>query len=182
MLGLDSRWSAATRLLAATAAAILILASCGHYESGEPHLGGDSTLFGFTPTPTAAPPPTPTVTPKPEPRRPDPTPGPRSTPGPTPTPGRGQPGLAVFINAGCTACHMIDSVVEADPEIAPNLSAVASTAGSRVNGLTAEQYLRQSVLEPSEFLVDDYDNLMPAGLVPDQAAFDNLIAYLLTLN
>ena len=70
---------------------------------------------------------------------------------------------------------------EAVGEIGPNLSAVASTAGSRVNGLTAEQYLRQSVMEPSEFLVEDYDNLMPAGLVPDQAAFDNLIAYLLTL-
>ena len=172
-------------MLAATAAAVLVVTACGEYEGGEPTavftLGGGSTVFGFTPTPSAAPPPTPTVTPKPE-------PGPIGEPTPV-ADGGGEggegdagPGLTVFINAGCTACHTIDSVPEAVGDIGPNLSAVASTAGSRVNGLTAEQYLRQSVMEPSEFLVEDYDNLMPAGLVPDQAAFDNLIAYLLTLN
>ena len=172
-------------ILAATAAAVFIVTACGEYEGGEPTaiftLGGGSTVFGFTPTPAAAPPPTPTVTPKPEPGPIGPV---NTTPLPPGTPGDGDagPGLTVFVNAGCTACHTIDSVPEAVGEIGPNLSAVASTAGSRVNGLTAEQYLRQSVMEPSEFLVEDYDNLMPAGLVPDQADFDNLIAYLLTLN
>ena len=171
-------------LLAATAAAVFILTACGEYESGEPTavftIGGGSTVFGFTPTPTAAPPPTPTVTPKP-------TPGPvgpvDAGPAVPSEGGEGDagPGLTVFLNAGCTACHMIDGVPEAIGEIGPNLSAVASSAGSRVDGLTAEQYLRQSVSDPSEHLVDGYDNLMPAGLVPDQADFDNLIAYLLTL-
>ena len=170
-------------LLAATAAVALILTACGEYESGDPTavftIGGDSLVFGFTPTPTAAPPPTPTVTPKPT---PGPV-GPPGTPPPPGTPGTGDagPGLTVFLNAGCTACHMIDGVPDAIGDIGPNLSAVASSAGARVDGLTAEQYLRQSVSEPSEHLVDDYDNLMPAGLVPDQADFDNLIAYLLTL-
>ena len=171
-------------LLAATAAVALILTACGEYESGDPTavftIGGGSTVFGFTPTPTAAPPPTPTVTPKP-------TLGPvgpvDAGPAVPSEGGEGDagPGLTVFLNAGCTACHMIDGVPEAIGEIGPNLSAVASLAGSRVDGLTAEQYLRQSVSDPSEHLVDDYDNLMPAGLVPDQADFDNLIAYLLTL-
>ena len=171
-------------MLAAAAAAVLILAACGEYEGGEPTaiftIGGDSIVFGFTPTPTAAPPPTPTVTPKPEPGLLGPTP-PSEVANGEGGEGAAGPGLTVFINAGCTACHMIDGVPEAVGEIGPNLSAVASSAGSRVDGLTAEQYLRQSVSEPSEFLVDDYDNLMPAGLVPDQADFDNLIAYLLTL-
>ena len=171
-------------MLAATAAAALILTACGEYEGGEPTavftLGGGSTVFGFTPTPSPPPPPTPTVTPKP-------TPGPIGEPPPVPNGDNGGgegdagPGLTVFLNAGCTACHMIDGVPEAVGEIGPNLSAVASSAGSRVDGLTAEQYLRQSIMEPSEHLVDDYDNLMPAGLVPDQGDFDNLIAYLLTL-
>jgi len=171
-------------MLAAAAAAVLILAACGEYEGGEPTavftIGGDSIVFGFTPTPTAAPPPTPTVTPKPEPGLLGPTPASEVTNGEGGE-GAAGPGLTVFINAGCTACHMIDGVPEAVGEIGPNLSAVASSAGSRVDGLTAEQYLRQSVSDPSDFLVDDYDNLMPAGLVPDQADFDNLIAYLLTL-
>ena len=171
-------------MLAAAAAAVLILAACGEYEGGEPTavftIGGDSIVFGFTPTPTADPPPTPTVTPKPEPGLLGPTPASEVTNGEGGE-GAAGPGLTVFINAGCTACHMIDGVPEAVGEIGPNLSAVASSAGSRVDGLTAEQYLRQSVSDPSDFLVDDYDNLMPAGLVPDQADFDNLIAYLLTL-
>ena len=127
-------------MLAAAAAAVLILAACGEYEGGEPTavftIGGDSIVFGFTPTPTADPPPTPTVTPKPEPGLLGPTPASEVTNGEGGE-GAAGPGLTVFINAGCTACHMIDGVPEAVGEIGPNLSAVASSAGSRVDGLTA---------------------------------------------
>ncbi len=141
------------------AAAVLILTACGEYEVSSP------------PATSTIPPAPPTFSPA------TPTPW---TSRPTRTPDV-ERGLTVFLSAACTACHTIDSVPEAVGEIGPNLSTVASTAGSRVDGLTAEEYLWQSITDPSAFLVDGYGNLQPTGLVPDETDLDNLIAYLLTL-
>ena len=57
-------------------------------------------------------------------------------------------------------------------------------AGSRVPGLRAEDYLRQSIVEPSAFVVDGFeDGKMPADweemLTPEEV--EALVAYLLTL-
>ncbi len=84
-------------------------------------------------------------------------------------------------NAGCRICHSLEPDVII---VGPSLAGVATRAGTRVPSLTAEQYLRQSILEPNAYIVPDF----PEGqmlqnfrqiLTPDQ--IDNLVAFLLTL-
>jgi cytochrome c2 len=82
---------------------------------------------------------------------------------------------------GCVTCHSLD------PDgvlVGPSLAAVASRAGSRVAGKSAEEYLRESILNPDAFTVDGFpEGVMPGGLageLSDQQTAD-LVAYLLTL-
>jgi sulfur-oxidizing protein SoxX len=83
---------------------------------------------------------------------------------------------------GCVTCHSLtpDQVL-----VGPSLAGVASRAGSRVSGESAEEYLRQSIVNPNAFVVDGFsEGLMPAGFgdeLSDQQLSD-LVAYLLTLN
>lgn len=91
-------------------------------------------------------------------------------------------------NASCKACH---SLVPGEILTGPSLAGVASRAGTRVAGETAEQYIRQSIQQPNAFIVPDDarfkqangKSAMPEGLgnlMSDQDLAD-LIAYLLTL-
>jgi mono/diheme cytochrome c family protein len=91
-------------------------------------------------------------------------------------------------NASCKACH---SLVPGEVLTGPSLAGVASRAGTRVAGESAEQYIRASIQQPNAFLVPDNPayvgangkSLMPEGLgnlMSDQDLAD-LIAYLLTL-
>jgi ferredoxin/mono/diheme cytochrome c family protein len=82
---------------------------------------------------------------------------------------------------GCSVCHSVD---RGDDGVGPSLHGVASVAGSRVEGLTAEQYLRQSILLPDQYVVDGWPSgqMLPIyreRLTPEQ--LDAVIAYLLTL-
>lgn len=82
---------------------------------------------------------------------------------------------------GCTTCHLIepDKV-----KIGPSLSGVAARAQTRVADLTAEEYLRQSILEPNAYGVLGFPyNVMYqdfAEQLTDQDLAD-IVAYLLTL-
>lgn len=83
--------------------------------------------------------------------------------------------------AGCRVCH---SLREGDDGVGPSLAGVAARAETRVPGLGAEEYLRQSLVSPDSFVVDGYRaGQMRAdvaeGLTADEV--DDLIAYLLTL-
>ena len=103
---------------------------------------------------------------------------------PTPTPiGDAVAGEALFNKPGlgCAGCHSleVDKVV-----VGPSMAGVGNRAASRVPGISAEDYLRQSILEPDAFVPDGFAaGLMPGGLgeelTDDQT--DDLIAYLLTL-
>jgi hypothetical protein len=56
-------------------------------------------------------------------------------------------------------------------------------AATRIAGTSAEDYIRQSILDPSAFVVPGFqDNIMPTtfGQQLSQTDIDNLIAYLLT--
>jgi cytochrome c551/c552 len=92
-------------------------------------------------------------------------------------------GEAVFSSsrAGCTVCH---SVEPGEVRVGPSLAGLAARAGERVAGISAEEYLRQSILDPDAFVVadfrpgqmlDDYDEVLTAG------ELEALVAYLLTL-
>ena len=89
-------------------------------------------------------------------------------------------GQQVF-SAECARCHAIadETVI-----VGPPLGGIATRAGSRVDGATAEQYLFKSILAPDSYLVDGYENLMPADLAKKLTGeeMDAVVAYLLTLS
>jgi mono/diheme cytochrome c family protein len=55
----------------------------------------------------------------------------------------------------CASCH------GADAGVGPSLSAMKDEAGNRVAGLSAEDYLHQSIVDPGAFIVEGYDDIMP---------------------
>ncbi len=83
--------------------------------------------------------------------------------------------------AGCTICHSLDPN---QLKAGPSLAGVATRAASRVPGLSAEAYLRQSILEPNAYVVEGYPSgQMPANfktLLSDSQVQD-IVAFLLTL-
>jgi mono/diheme cytochrome c family protein len=86
-------------------------------------------------------------------------------------------GRTVFLTKGCTGCHSR----EGDSDIGfigPDLTGLADRAGDRVDGLSAEEYVRQSVLDPQAYIVDGYGSQMPV-LPLDALELDALVVYLL---
>jgi mono/diheme cytochrome c family protein len=64
---------------------------------------------------------------------------------------------------GCITCHSLEPGVNL---VGPSIAGVGSVAGSRVEGLDAEQYLRQSIVEPNAHVVEGYeDDVMPEDYV-----------------
>jgi len=82
---------------------------------------------------------------------------------------------------GCITCH---SLTPGETIVGPSMAGIASRAGSRVPGQSAEEYIRESILLPDAHLVEDF----PAGTMPQvwgeelsNEQVDQLVAYLLTL-
>jgi cytochrome c551/c552 len=105
--------------------------------------------------------------------------GPTSTPPAVGDPVRGK---AVFEGAGaCAACHQTTSDLTV---VGPSLQNIADVAGERVEGMSAELYLRESILDPNKFLPPDTQaGLMPTTyeLTLSDQDVDDLVAYMLTL-
>ena len=83
-------------------------------------------------------------------------------------------------NPGCITCHSMDPDTTL---VGPSISGVGARAGARVAGLSAEEYLRQSILDPSAFVVGGFDDgKMPTDLgdVLTPAEVDAVVAHLLT--
>jgi cytochrome c oxidase subunit 2 len=79
----------------------------------------------------------------------------------------------------CAACH----VSGAEVGIAPPFVGVATRAETRRPPLSAAEYLYESIIHPTAFVVEDYTGSMPqnfAGRLTDQQLGD-IIRYLLTL-
>ena len=77
-------------------------------------------------------------------------------------PGDAGNGQQVFIGAtgaiACSSCHTTDG----GPHIGPSLQNVFARAAERIVGLSANDYIYQSLRDPGSYLVDDFNNLMPA--------------------
>jgi cytochrome c oxidase subunit 2 len=88
-------------------------------------------------------------------------------------------GKQVF-DSMCSACH---STLPETVIVGPSLAGLPGRAVERIEGLTVEEYLRQSILDPGAYIVEGYNDLMPRtfGEVYDREQIDSLIAYLLTL-
>lgn len=100
----------------------------------------------------------------------------------SPPVGAATAGQAVFTNSGCVACHTIEGVLGAVGQIGPELTHVATNATSRT-GLSAEEYIRESIENPTAFVVEGFGPLMPAlrGTMTDED-FENLVAFLMAQN
>lgn len=103
-------------------------------------------------------------------------------PGVTPPP-LAVDGAAVFINSGCATCHDGPDSTAAIA-VAPSLAGASTWAGTRVEGLTADEYLRQSVLAPDAVRAPGWAG--PNGpmsgmpvLALGPAELDAVVAYLL---
>ena len=88
-------------------------------------------------------------------------------------------GQRVFVTH-CGACHSIsaDTVI-----VGPSLAGIAARGGQRVDGLDARAYVYSSVLQPSDHLVEGFDDLMPQDLAKKLTGeeLDAVVAYVLTL-
>lgn len=62
--------------------------------------------------------------------------------------------------AGCLACHGLGKVGLR----APDLAGIGGAAGERVAGSSAEEYLRESLVDPCAFVLSGYDCIMPQTL------------------
>jgi cytochrome c553 len=83
---------------------------------------------------------------------------------------------------GCVTCHNYDET-QGDDSKAPFTKGTATRAASRVPGLSAEEYIRESIQTPDAYVVENYN----AGDMYQEWAkdlskqdFDDLVAYLLT--
>ncbi len=83
-------------------------------------------------------------------------------------------------NSGCRVCH---SLVPGKVVVGPSLDGVATRAADRVPGMSAKEYLRQSIVDPSAYVVEGFPDAMLKNfdeLLTDQE-IDDLVAFLLTL-
>lgn len=64
---------------------------------------------------------------------------------------------------GCITCHSLEPGVNL---VGPSVAGIGAVAGTRVEGLDAERYLRQSIVEPNAHLVEGYEkDVMPDDYV-----------------
>lgn len=106
---------------------------------------------------------------------------------PEPVVGDAERGAQIFAHGmnqspPCSTCHLTASDATGF-SLGPNLADVSERAGTRVEGLGAAAYIRQSILEPHHFVVPGYRDIMYpdyAKHFTDQDIAD-LLAYLLTL-
>lgn len=104
---------------------------------------------------------------------------------PTPTPSAEEltdpvaRGQKVFLDSGCGGCHTIEGL--STGTVGPNLTQIGTVAGTRIPGTSAQDYIRESVLNPSAFVVEGFpDNVMPKnfGTLLSQEKLDDLFAFL----
>ena len=101
----------------------------------------------------------------------------------SPTAGGGD-GLALFTGRGvCTTCHTIEGVEGAVGILGPDLTTIGTDAATRQAGVSAEEYLLQSIIEPDAYIVEGYPaalmNATVAGLALTDDEVNALVSFLL---
>jgi cytochrome c oxidase subunit 2 len=88
-------------------------------------------------------------------------------------------GRQLFTSSGCSGCH----ATTPDNIVGPGLGGVAARASTRKPGMSADDYIRESIVNPTAYTVEGFPPVMPAnfGQVLSADEIDALIAYLKTL-
>lgn len=87
-------------------------------------------------------------------------------------------GEALYAELGCEACH---SHNEGEVLVGPPLPGTGERAATRIEDYTAEQYLRESILLPCDYVVEGFTCLMPQNFGDrlDEQGLADVIAYVL---
>jgi len=91
-------------------------------------------------------------------------------------------GRQVYRALGCASCHE-GSLFNLFRPVGPPLDEIGLVGRKRVAGMSAEEYIRQSITDPGTFVVPEYPDSMPRGLARDLSPEDlaALVAYLASL-
>ncbi len=91
-------------------------------------------------------------------------------------------GRQVYRAMGCATCHE-PSLFNLFRPVGPRLNEAGLIGRKRVPGMSAEDYLRQSITDPGAYVVPGYPDSMPRGLARDLSPEDlaALVAYLASL-
>ena len=83
----------------------------------------------------------------------------------------------------CAACHSARPEGSAFP-VGPTLFGVPERAATRVEGLSAHEYMHQSIVDPGSFVVNGFRNIMFKNFADKYSEQDiqDVIAYLETLH
>jgi cytochrome c2 len=81
----------------------------------------------------------------------------------------------------CASCH---AITEGVVLVGPSFWNIANHAAMRVDGQSAEDYLRDSILYPSEYIVEGFQDVMQKNFAEVLSSQDisALIAYLMTFD
>lgn len=81
---------------------------------------------------------------------------------------------------GCITCHSLSPDVDL---VGPSLAGIGTIAADRIPGSAAEDYLQQSILDPDDFIVDEFaaGTMTSWDGVLQPAEVESLVAYLMTL-
>ncbi len=83
---------------------------------------------------------------------------------------------------GCVSCHAYDET-KGDDSKAPFTKGTATRAATRVPGLSAEEYIRESINTPDAYVVENYkagDMYQDWAKDLSKQEIDDLVAYLLS--
>jgi len=100
-------------------------------------------------------------------------------------PAPARPPEELFTSMGCVACHN-RALPQTDTErgpVAPNLGNLAETAGNFVEGMSAEEYVHQSIVDPNAYIVEGYNpNVMPQTFAQQmtEEEINSLVEWLLS--
>jgi len=163
---------------------MLILSACGVSLSGEPKTVSEVEIPAL-PTATAVEPEALVATPV----EPSTAVTPQTAASATPAGAEATPGgldlasadfnqgMQVFLDQ-CAACH------GASDGTGPSLGGMGERAATRIPGMSAADYLYQSIVEPGAYTVSGYQNIMPTNLAQTLTSqqISNLVKFILEFN
>jgi uncharacterized OsmC-like protein len=92
-------------------------------------------------------------------------------------------GGVISVENSCLQCHTLDGTVKPNPAAGPSIQGIFARAGDSVPGLSAVEYIRQSIVDPSAYVMEGFqDNRMPKAynVFLSEEDIDNLVAFMLT--
>jgi len=88
-------------------------------------------------------------------------------------------GEYLFVNQGCSGCHSLGEEVI----VGPGMKGLYARSEGMVDGLSADEYIYQSIVYPNEYVVEGYPaNVMPQVFINlSEEELNGLVSYLKTI-